>query len=174
MRTFTHIGPVSSLALSPDGRLLAAATKDKVVKVWSTAGGQEQHTLLGGQVAFSPDGSLAVAAGDTVTLFDAVSWKEVRTLHRKTDDPSEPFSLVVNPSGQLLATSNTDGRVVVWDLNDAKTEPRSFWLHHPGQIVGELAFTPEGRYLISANANGTTYVLRLTAAPEPDKAGNEK
>ncbi|HBI47045.1 MAG TPA: hypothetical protein DDY78_29950, partial [Planctomycetales bacterium] len=164
------IGQVQSLAFSPDGQMLAAATTDNVVKVWSTAEGRELCTLLGSCVAFSPDGPLAVATGDKVTLYDAVAWKELQTLHRTAGEPSEPFSLVFNPSGRLVATSNDDGKVVVWDLNDAKAEPRSFWVCRPRQLDGELAFTPEGRYLISANANGTTYILRLTPTP----SGKEK
>jgi len=168
--TFPRIGQVQSLAFSPDGQMLAAATTDNVVKVWSTAEGRELCTLLGSCVAFSPDGPLAVATGDKVTLYDAVAWKELQTLHRTAGEPSEPFSLVFNPSGRLVATSNDDGKVVVWDLNDAKAEPRSFWVCRPRQLDGELAFTPEGRYLISANANGTTYILRLTPTP----SGKEK
>jgi WD40 repeat protein/predicted Ser/Thr protein kinase len=174
VRTFTHMGQVRSLAFSPDGRMLAAATADKVVKVWSTVDGWEQRTLLGSCVAFSPDGSLAVAGGDTVTLYDAVTWKEIRTLHRKSTEPVEPFSLVFNPSGSLVAASNDDGKVVVWNLNDDKAAPRTFWVCRPRHAEGQLAFTPEGRYLISANANGTTYILRLTAAPTPDKADKER
>ena len=122
--------------------------------------------MLGSCVAFGPDGPLAVAVGDTVTLYDAVSWKELRTLQRTPAEPSEPFSLVFNPSGRLVATSNNDGKVAVWDLNKDKAEPRSFWVTRSMPSDGELAFTPEGRYLTSANANGTTYILRLTPAPE--------
>jgi WD40 repeat protein len=166
LRTFTHIGPVNSLAFSPDRQMLAAATKDKVIKVWSTADGKERKTLLGGRVAFSPEGPLAAAGGDTITLYDPISWQELRTLHRPAAAPSEPFSLAFNPSGRLVATSNDDGKVVVWDLNDAKAAPRSFWVCRPRQSSGEIAFTPEGRYLVSANANGTTSLLRLTPTPE--------
>ncbi len=166
VRTFTHIGPIHSLSFSPDGRMLAAATSDKVVKVWSTADGRELRALLGSCVAFSPDGPLAAATGDTVTLYDPTSWKELRTLHRTASEPLETLSLVFNPSGRLVAASNTDGKVDVWNLNDAKGAPRSFWASRSRQVDAELAFTPEGRYLISANANGTVYVLRLTPAPK--------
>ncbi len=166
VRTFTHVGPVASLAFSPDGRTLAAATSDKVVKVWSTADGREQRTLMGSCVAFSPEGPLAAAAGDTVTLYDPASWRELRRFHRTAGEPLEPLSLVFNPSGRLVAASNLDGKIDVWNLNDAKAAPRSFWASRSRQVDTELAFTPEGRYLISANANGTVYVLRLAPAPE--------
>ena len=42
-----HTGPVSSVALSPDGQRIVSGSHDKTVKVWDADTGQETLTLKG-------------------------------------------------------------------------------------------------------------------------------
>src|SRR5207302_103430 len=95
-RTLTgHTGPVTRVAFSPDGRLLASSSGDPAapgrpgqVKLWDVASGRLLRTLVPNPnagvwcVAFSTDGTrLASASEDhAVKLWDVASGREVLTL----------------------------------------------------------------------------------------------
>jgi WD40 repeat protein len=56
-----HGGGITSVDISPDGRILASASEDTFAKLWDLATGREQRTLTGHPnvvrfVRFTPDG----------------------------------------------------------------------------------------------------------------------
>jgi WD40 repeat protein len=68
-----HQDEVRSLALTPDGRTLLTASKDKTVRVWDVASGAERAVLewdVGNvnAVAVAPDGTTAAAGGRSGTV----------------------------------------------------------------------------------------------------------
>ncbi len=91
-RRFVADSGHAAAALSPDGRLLAAATGGGSVPIWSTADGASVATLhwqdgVAKSVAFSPDGRRLAAAGMRdrhVRLFDTADWSEVDALSGRT------------------------------------------------------------------------------------------
>lgn len=81
-----HMGSVTAVALTPEGRQAASASEDRTLRVWDLGTGQTLYTLEGhtGQVhdvAVTPDGRHAVSAsGDrTLRVWDLLSAREIAT-----------------------------------------------------------------------------------------------
>jgi WD40 repeat protein len=168
---------IKHVTFDPAGRRLAAvggqfldinASRDDV-RVWDLAGPprplllQGAGKLAGMQAAFSPDGSqLAVACNNPdafVRLWDLGTGKLF--------NPRHPFGhlhastgVAFHPDQRQLATSGTDGCVTLWHL-DALWERRVIRLGPPHGHIYQIAFSPDGRHLLSANGNGTVTILRL-------------
>ncbi len=125
---------VSSVAFSPDGRILATDDAGPWTYLWTLATGQ--RTALpsgsdsdgGGSLAFSPDGrSLAVAEGG-VYAGSAVVWDiATGTLMARFSDPSgyAITSVAFSPDGKALAGGDNydanqpatiPARTYVWDV----------------------------------------------------------
>jgi eukaryotic-like serine/threonine-protein kinase len=106
----------SRIALSPDGRWLAAGLVDRTIRLWSTRTGQVIDVLRGHSdlvldVAFSPDGSqLASAAYDkTVRVWDLTTRR-----HRVLRGHTEAVERVAWRDAQHLVTGSDDATIRVW------------------------------------------------------------
>ena len=107
-------GPALEAAFSPDGKLLAAATADAIVHVWSTSSGEELarcdgYALTYGsfctrRIAFSPDGSrVAFAAIDgSVRVWH---WREERIVAVLAGHPHAPSFVQFTADGRVVSAS---------------------------------------------------------------------
>ena len=177
---------LDSVAISPDGRTLAASSRagDKQgrLRLWDLADhGAPPITLLGPDesyyfaVSFSPDGKAFAAANNqgTVLLWDLAHPNDSpRTL---AEHEAGVWSMAFSPDGRRLAVgSKRDDSVRLLDLSKAgggkvlaAGEPSTDtqdWTWLDGVSV---AFNPDGNTLASGHHDGTVRLWAIDAGTEP-------
>jgi WD40 repeat protein len=152
-----HIGLVSSVAFSPDGKWLATA--GDAVKVWDVTTGEPLFSLPAGRTGaircvWGPDGKrLASLFGDgTLKVWDAPTGQELFAL---AGTPGGGFSVAFSPDGKRLALGCHDSTV---NVRDAETGQEILSLRGHRAAVSSVAFSPDGRRLVSASRDGTMKV----------------
>lgn len=112
-------GAIQALAFSPDGRLLAAATQQGVVKVWEVPSGREVQEFRARSqnvfaIVFSPDGRRLATGGEgegAVMLWDVITWQELLTLRR----PGVTLDrLAFSSDGGQLTAFTPEGETLLW------------------------------------------------------------
>jgi hypothetical protein len=143
-RLLGHTLGVTSVALTPDGRMLASGAGDNTVRLWDVKTGDSLRTLQGhtnslDAVAFAPDGrTLASGSGDkTVRLWDVKTGDSLRTLRGHTDSVT---SVAFAPDGRTLASGSLDRTLRLWDIVDG----------HMLATLGSLADRPAGYVFVAS------------------------
>lgn len=158
---------VTSVAFSPDGKLLAAACRSEVV-VLTLDGDAEPQRLptesdLVTFVGFSSDGQTLVAVGGVPGSYGEVrffqSGEDGKFTFRATKRIGKDtlFRGGFSPDGKLLALGGADGAIYLVPVGDG--DVRKFELH--SDWVSAVVFSMDGRLVISASRDKTVKVTRV-------------
>jgi WD40 repeat protein len=150
-----------------------------VIRLWDAATGkdlcpQPGHLVGLFRTVLSPDGKTAVTAGwdRTVRWWDTATGRELRDVAVLANE------LAVSPDSRTVLASVPEGRLRTWDLATGReTTPADL---PDGLRFGTLAFTPDGRRLVTASGPHVTVldwpqmkVRRSFDLPKPDKQPKE-
>lgn len=170
--TKTSGGSVRSLAISPDGKLVAGGNNDDLLHIWQTADGSLLQTIPAHEgwvsaVAFLPDSQRLVSGGQD---FRARLW-EARTgkqLHEYTRHAEWIWSLDVSPDGKWLATGSWDSTIGLWDLETGRLAHR-LQGHH--RRLWSVSFSPDSQLLASGGDGNRLHLWQIPSGkphlPQP-------
>jgi WD40 repeat protein len=166
--------PVSSIAFSPDGKLIAGSSEDGQVRLWDAETGEQKRTLKAGglitHLAFSPDGAL-LAVGAAVGISQssgsaATTLYEISLLDSQTGQVKHILAdktgarAFFSADGKTVATGGKDGVVELWDTATGQLQ-KSF-KGHEGD-VDAVSLSPDGKLLASAGKDKIIKIWDIAA-----------
>ena len=154
---------IHSIALSPDGRFLAAGCVDRKLVVFDLATGSQAADLgteyeYVSNLAFSPDGATLLATyerpGNVMKTWETAGWRETATL-RQSDQRFDYHDVIYTHDGSRIVMTGT--RLDIEFLDAVTGEARGAFTGH-ARAPYQLAFSPDGSLLASAADDFTVRV----------------
>jgi eukaryotic-like serine/threonine-protein kinase len=169
-----HDGQALALAYSQDGRALATAGADRLIRLWDAGDLTPRQTLRGHLAAvtaltFTAGGRLLSGSKDTtVRAWDPAGGREL-FLRRGHEGPVE--CVAVDPMTGQVYSGSDDMYVKAW-RPEKPQEGEAYALHRGAATA--VAFSPDGAMLVSVGLDGAVWRIDPTGRARPRKLRQEQ
>jgi WD40 repeat protein len=187
-QTVTHSTNLSALiysvAISPDGKMMASGGEDKTIKLWEVSSGKLLRNFMGHSeriktIAFSPDGQL-IASGDddnTIRVWNIGTGKELYTLTGDSNSFGSVEFVGFSPNGETLISGVGGGTIKVWNINTGKeirTMNQAVWesigqismLSNDSNFIASMALSPDGQTVAFGSDKNTIKLWNINTGQE--------
>ena len=164
-----HVGRVTAVAWSPNGKYIASGGDDHTIQVWNALTGarllvSQGHSGGVPAVAWSPDSTLiasasagpAVSGGpasdNTVQVWNATTGQAIYAYHGHSSGITD---VAWSPKGDRIASSSSDYTVQLWD---ATTGQHPLILRTHSWYEWTVAWSPDGRRLASGGPDDAIWI----------------
>ncbi len=150
-----HSGSVESVAISPDGEILASGSHDRTIKLWHLPDRREICTLNGhndrvSAVVFSPDGKVIVSGSydQNIKLWQVEKEEEFYTIKGNCKWIT---CLAISRDGETLVSGSSDGTIKLWHFKHGK-ELGTIKAHN--EHINAIAISTDGKIFASVSSDG--------------------
>lgn len=168
-----HEGPVWNVKWGPFGHYFASCGWDKTVRIWTQDHISYVRMMVGhdssvNQIAWHPNSAYVFSASDqvdkTIRMWSVATGQCVRVFNGHTDSIT---ALECSTNGKILASADTGGSIILWDL--AKGIQIKRCRGHGKGGIWSLSFSIESTVLTSGGADGTVRVWDVEVPTDPYK-----
>ena len=184
-------GSVSSIAISPDGSLIATASctiddnqqcRRGQITLFDEKLGlieplSEEYGIVYSMAFYEYDNLLVLAAGGCVpqgcsegrgqiTFWKINDDRTVDLITQKSDHFALVKTVAFSPDGTVLASGSYDSTILLWNMSNPANPLRGERLDHES-FVNSIAFSRDGNILASAGDDKTIYVWNFSQTEAP-------
>ena len=171
-----HTDCIYAVAFSPDGKTLATSSYDKLIYLWDASTGAKLKTLKDHidaiyALAFTPDGKrlVSVSADRGVKVWDPATGERLYTMSEPLDGLN---AVAVDSTGHFVAAGGLDKTLRIWELGAKAGKLERSLIAHEDSVL-QVAFSPDGKLLISTSADKTVKVFNAADLSEVKTYANQ-
>jgi WD40 repeat protein len=157
-----HEAGIWACAVTPDGRRLISASRDKTLRVWDLHSGEMLAVLRGHEeevrsCAVMPNGRRIVSASSDTTLkiWDLETGQALATL---TGHQRRVLACAITSDGRRIVSASSDRTLRIWDAGTG--EALATLVGHEDE-VRHCAVTPDDRRIVSTSPDGSLKVWSM-------------